>query len=173
MMAQELPDGLRQNPSINTPEKPVNTVSTSDIVTDNDTIIEEQILPDGTKKRIIKRIIRKNADGTIINNAVKPRSTVNVRRVLYGFLGLLVLAILIFYGLLFWGLIDKQFNNPLFTALGMDSVGLQTTLLTMTNVIFGVLTLIFLIFTLIRIFQYITTKNDNPRLKRSKMIDSD
>lgn len=66
----------------------------------------------------------------------------------------------IFYFVLLWGLLSGNVSNPLFETLGIQPVELQQTLLLMTNSLFGFLSLLFLIGTLIKFFQWLIIGKD-------------
>ncbi|MCF7918000.1 PKD domain-containing protein [Candidatus Gracilibacteria bacterium] len=66
----------------------------------------------------------------------------------------------LFYFVLLWGLVSGNVSNPLFETLGIQPLELQQTLLLLTNGIFGILALIFLIGTLIKFFQWLIIGKD-------------
>ena len=63
----------------------------------------------------------------------------------------------VFYVLLMWGLLGGNLDNPLFGMLGMEPQELKDTLLLVTNSILGLVSLIFLIATLVKFFQWVMT----------------
>ncbi len=76
-------------------------------------------------------------------------------------LGIGVFAVLAFYGALLWALWTGNASNPLFETLGIEAIGLKNLLLMMTNAIFGIVALIFLVTTLVFIFRWgIAKKTD-------------
>jgi hypothetical protein len=66
----------------------------------------------------------------------------------------------IFYVLLLWGLLGGDVSNPLFEALNIQETDLQSTLLNLTNYIFGFLAIFFLIGTLIKFFQWLMLEKE-------------
>jgi len=73
---------------------------------------------------------------------------------IFGFFIFLLVLIFAFYGTLMWGFLDEGASNPLLGMLGLNSSELKNTLLGLTNTIFGILALVFLLSTLVKIFQY-------------------
>jgi len=153
----DMPEALRQNPKrqeaapAKTQTKPKGQPMKQTVVI--------QTMPDGTKRKVIRRVVKKKP------TVKKP--LFNVKKVLLWFFGLMLFGVIIFYALLMWGLMTESLENPLFIALGMTSKSLQSTLVMMTNVVFGLLALTLLIITLINFFRYATAPKDNPRKKRS------
>ena len=82
-------------------------------------------------------------------------------------LGLLTLFYALFLGALFSG----ELSNPLFETIGLAPDEIKETLLMVTNAIFGLFSLIFLIATLVKLFQWIMADKDDAfrpqKLKRS------
>jgi len=66
----------------------------------------------------------------------------------------------IFYILLLWGILGGDVSNPLFEALNIQETDLQSTLLNLTNYIFGFLAIFFLIGTLIKFFQWLMLEKE-------------
>ncbi|MCF7906174.1 PKD domain-containing protein [Candidatus Gracilibacteria bacterium] len=66
-----------------------------------------------------------------------------------------LLLVAVFYGTLLWALLGGSVSNPLFEAIGIQESELQSTLILLTNALFGFLALFFLIGTLIKFFQWL------------------
>ncbi len=84
---------------------------------------------------------------------------------LVGFAVLGAFLVLGFYAALLWALWSGQASNPFFETLGIESIGLKSLLLMMTNLIFGIITLGLLIGTLIFIFRWSLAKKTDLNKK--------
>lgn len=89
-----------------------------------------------------------------------PRKKVSAWTLLRWFIGFGGILLAIFYVLLLWGLLGGNVSNPLFQALNIQETDLQSTLLALTNYIFGFLAIFFLIGTLIKFFQWLMLGRD-------------
>lgn len=107
--------------------------------------------PSQGKRNKIKLPPKKSAS----NKKDNPPSRLSGQKILFGFLALGGLFVFLFYAIVFWGTVNGDASNPLFETLGVDADGLQALLLTMTTVIFGLLSTIFLIITLALFFRVI------------------
>ncbi len=74
--------------------------------------------------------------------------------------------IVLFYSVLFWGLMGGNIDNPLFKLLGIGSGDLKNILLIFTNFVFGILSLIFFIQTLIKFFQWLIIEHSAENRKQ-------
>ena len=81
------------------------------------------------------------------------KPNVSPQKLLFGFLGVCVLLISVFYGVMLWGLLSGNAANPLFETLGIKQTEIQDVLLLITNSIFGAGALIFLFASLVKFFQ--------------------
>ncbi len=79
--------------------------------------------------------------------------------------------VVLFYAVLLWGLLGGNIDNPLFKILGIGTGDLKETLLVLTHSIFGFLALIFLISTLVKVFQWIIIEK-NAANRRNLLIRS-
>ncbi len=70
------------------------------------------------------------------------------------------ILIILFYVVLLWGLLGGNVSNPLFEALNIQETDLQSTLLNLTNYIFGFLAIFFLVGMLVKFFQWLMLGRD-------------
>lgn len=92
-------------------------------------------------------------------NEVSPQK-MTPQSFLLGFLMFGSLLVGAFYILVFWGTYQGNITNPFFEILGIEAGGLKSLLLTMTNFIFGTVSLFMLITTLIFLFRSLITEKD-------------
>lgn len=78
------------------------------------------------------------------------------------------LLVTVFYIIVFWGTYQNTTSNSFFEILGIEASGLKDLLLNMTNFIFGTVSLLLLIITLILLFRGIITSNDS--FSRKKLL---
>ena len=86
-----------------------------------------------------------------------PGETTSAKKLFIWFVSIILGLLGVFYVLLMWGLLGGNLDNPLFGMLGMEPQQLKDTLLLVTNSILGLVSLIFLIATLVKFFQWIMT----------------
>ncbi len=100
----------------------------------------------------------------------KPKKGMSPRALLFGFFGIGILLVFVFYGIMLWGLLSGNVSNPLFETLGIKPEELQDVLLVVTNSIFGLGALFFLFASLIRFFQWVMmdskSVNKKPTIKK-------
>ncbi len=106
-----------------------------------------------TEKHTIPQEKQKKEPSQNKNIQNPPKKALSIQKLLFGFLGLGAIFIILFYIMLLWGTLSGNVSNPLFETLGMDPAGLKILLVTMTNTIFGIVSLVFLIMTLIFLFK--------------------
>ena len=91
---------------------------------------------------------------SVLPEASAPKPKISAKILFLGFLGFGFGLLLIFYGLLLWGLFGGDLSNPLFETLGIEAGDFQYLLLLITNSVFGLLALFFLVAALVKIFQF-------------------
>ncbi len=101
--------------------------------------------------------------GKILDQEGEQTSSI-LRWTFFLFLGIIAL----FYMVLLWSLLSGNVDNPLFQILGIESRDLKETLLNLTDILFAIGSLIFLILTLIRFFQWVVLEKDSE--DRQKFI---
>ena len=95
------------------------------------------------------------------------------QKLLFVFLGVCILLVAIFYGVMLWGLLSGNVANPLFETMGIKQEEIQDVLLLITNSLFGTGALIFLFAGLVKFFQWIMADknafNRKEILKRASL----
>ncbi len=136
------------------------------VLTSSDPVIEESIHEEELPEEPVPAEEPKKSDSAKttsnkedINEMASGRkmSAWTLLRWFFGFGGILLA---IFYVVLLWGLLGGNVSNPLFEALNIQETDLQSTLLNLTNYIFGFLAIFFLIGTLIKFFQWLMLGKD-------------
>jgi PKD repeat protein len=87
------------------------------------------------------------------------------RKILVGFIAVVLGLFAIFYGVFLWGLLGGNLSNPLFESLGLEASQLKALLLSVTLWVFGTLSFIFFLAFLIKFFQWAMTKSGDIRKK--------
>ena len=104
-------------------------------------VSEEVVAPakEETKKVVPKK--EKKTKKPLVQNTQKKSS----QAILWGFTAVGVILVLTFYAMLFWGLLSGTASNPLFETLGIQADELKNILTNFTNLLFGLIALIFLL----------------------------
>jgi PKD repeat protein len=87
----------------------------------------------------------------------------SARNVFKAFVVSSVVLFSLLYALFLGSLLNGQLSNPLFETLGLEPSDIKQALLLVTNSLFGVISLIFLIAMLVKFFQWIMTKSEDIR----------
>ena len=127
-------------------------------MTQNPPSASEKTMESSTKKTEEARVtplIIKPLQHHIQKNIQPKVSTTSPQKLLFGFISISVLLVIIFYGVMLWGLLSGNISNPLFTALDIKPPEIQDVLLLITNSIFGTGALIFLFACLVKFFQWV------------------
>lgn len=96
---------------------------------------------------------------------VKPKKS--AKQVFLGFISFVLGLIGVAYIFILWSLVEGGLSNPLFEMLGMRPEELKLMLLTVTNSLFGAISLVFVIATLVKFFQWVITSSEASELKKS------
>ncbi len=96
---------------------------------------------------------KKTEDKSTSKNRVDIENTDSASKLILGFLGFGSILILVFYAVIFWATLSGNVSNPVLETLGIEPAGLKSLLITMTVGIFGFISLILLILTLIFLFR--------------------
>ncbi len=115
---------------------------------------DRRAAPDEGSKKTAKKG-PKSQNPSVKKPVAPKKGGISPKKILFGFLGMGVILVMIFYGVLLWGLLSGNVENPLFASLGIESGDLKEVLLLVTNSIFGMAALIFLFASLVRFFQWI------------------
>ncbi len=156
----EITENKEEGPQV--PTSPI--VSTEGVVPGSDLETGEKEEKKEEPKKAVKEEAKKVPAG-------KKRGGSGAKKLLFWFLGLGLVLVMVFYGVLLWGLLSGNVENPLFATLGIESKDLKDVMLLVTNGIFGTGALIFLFASLIRFFQWImmpaNSINRKPTLSKA------
>lgn len=111
----------------------------------------------GNKKTNTKK------DGTI-NTSIE--NTDSAQKLVLGFLGFGAILMLVFYAVIFWATLSGNVSNPVLETLGIEAAGLKSLLITMTVGIFGFISLVFFVLTLIFLFRGVMANKHDFNKKR-------
>lgn len=102
------------------------------------------------------------ADSTPVAQPLPPQKTYQTgKKIFLGFILSIIGLFAVFYGLLLIALLNGDLSNPLFESIGFNPAELKSSLLLITNSIFGFISLIFLIASLVKFFQWIIAPRGN------------
>ncbi len=104
---------------------------------------------------------KKSQDKDIKINETSRPAKKSAKQIFIGFLAFVLGLIGLAYAFILWSLMEGGLSNPLFEILGMRPEELKLMLLTVTNSIFGFISLIFMIATLVKLFQWMMTSSDS------------
>jgi PKD repeat protein len=119
--------------------------------------IHEEELPEATQNSA-QNLPDKSQNGDI--NEMASERKMGAWALLKWFVGFGGILLILFYVVLLWGLLGGNVSNPLFEALNIQETDLQSTLLNLTNYIFGFLAIFFLVGTLVKFFQWLMLGRD-------------
>lgn len=104
--------------------------------------------------------IPKNTEEALPVKEEPKEKTGSGKKLFLGFIVTIVGLFSLFYTLLLVALLNGDISNPLFETIGFDAAGLKSGLLLITNSIFGFISLVFLISSLVKFFQWLIAPKD-------------
>ena len=115
--------------------------------------LETKAVVQNPAKKEVKDIV-----GSLVTGGKEKKSA---KRIFIGFISFVLGLIGLAYAFILWSLMEGGLSNPLFEMLGMRPEELKLMLLTVTNSLFGAVSLIFVIATLVKFFQWMMTSSES------------
>ncbi len=157
----DLPNKNQKNQNIadifpsNKKDSNKNTVPPTKVSVDN-AGIKKEVMPTAKTEAVTPKKI-----GVVEKPAKK-----SAKQIFIGFMAFILGITGLAYAFVLWSLMEGGLSNPLFESLGMEPAQLKLMLLNVTNSLFGVISLIFLIATLVKFFQWMMTSSESEFKKR-------
>lgn len=117
----------------------------------------KNILPKNEKKDVVEKLVENKAQHLTEKKSAK--------QVFVGFISFILGLIGLSYAFILWSLMEGGLSNPLFEMLGMKPGELKLMLLNVTNWIFGAISLIFVLATLVKFFQWMMSSAESEMKK--------
>ncbi len=104
---------------------------------------------------------KKTPEKKPVEHFVEKPAKKSAKQIFIGFMAFVLGLIALMYAFVLWSLMEGSLSNPLIEMLGMKPTELKMMFLNVTNSIFGVVSLIFVIATLVKFFQWMMTSSES------------